>query len=147
MRSIDILMIEDNYKDIELIKNVLGAQKINLRFFTVRDADNTLQFLRQEGIYNLMPTPDLILLDWKLSTFELGEQLLMDIKKIPRCKASTVVLMSAYLHRDDAAVKRIIQMGAACCIEKPLTLDRLHEIVSVVPDFWFTIVRAQSAPY
>ncbi|WP_447983772.1 response regulator [Nitrospira sp. Nam74] len=141
-RAIDILIVEDSHTDIELLKAVLGSEKMLIRPFTVANADDAIAFLKQEGIYALMPTPDLVLLDWKVPTYEDGERVLTLIRETASLKTLSVVLVSGYLQTDEA--RRAIELGATCCVEKPLTLAKFIYIVQKIPGLWLTIVRGPS---
>ena len=143
-RSIDILLVEDSMTDIALLKAVLGSEKMFIRPFTVQDADHAIAFLKQEGIYALMPTPDLVLLDWRLPKLEDGERVLRTIREDHNLKTLSVAMVSGYLHVDEA--RRAMELGATCCIEKPLTLAKFVYLVQQIPDMWMTIVRRPVMP-
>jgi two-component system, chemotaxis family, response regulator Rcp1 len=138
-RSIDILLVEDSMADVALLKTVLDSEKMHIRPFTVATADDAIAFLKQQGIYALMPTPDLVLLDWKLPKFEDGERVLRVIREELTLKTLSVALVSGYLQVDE--VRRAVELGATCCVEKPLTLAKFVGLVQQIPDFWMTIVR------
>lgn len=139
MRSVDILLVEDSLKEIALIKNILAAEKIDVRLSLARNADEAIQFLRKQGPFELMPSPDLVLLDWYLPKFEDGERVLAAIKEDKSLRSLAVCMMSAYMQPEESM--RVMGLGASCCIEKPLSLAKFIQIVHSVKDLFFTIVR------
>ena len=137
-RSVDVLVVEDNTADVELLKDRLGHDKLFLRFFHVKDGEEALCFLRQQGIYRGMPKPDLVLVDWNLPVTH-GRDVIQEVRDNPNLKSIVVVMVTGVKH--DTAQAEAIKAGAVCCIDKPLTLLKFLSIVERVTPFWLTIVR------
>lgn len=65
----DILLVDDNPGDIRLIEEAFAASPLNPTIHTSTTRDDALDFLKQRGDYEAVPTPDLLLLDWNLSQY------------------------------------------------------------------------------
>jgi CheY-like chemotaxis protein len=143
-RSVDILLVEDNLADIALLKHVWLSEKMLINPFSVRDADEAEEFLMKRNTFMLMPTPDLVLLDWKLPKFEDGERVLKMIRADPNLKTLSVALVSGYMQADES--RRALELGATVCLEKPLTLAKMIFLVQQIPDIWLTMVKGPPYP-
>src|ERR1017187_9241843 len=58
----EILVVEDNPRDVELRREALLTARISNRLHVVHDELEALEFLRHKGKYDSAPRPDLILL-------------------------------------------------------------------------------------
>ena len=66
MKSIEILLVEDNPADIRLTQEVFKGSRIRNVLHIVRDGVEALAFLRKENEYKNVVSPDIILLDLNL---------------------------------------------------------------------------------
>jgi len=80
-KEIDILLVEDNYDDIVLTKEVLIEAKVKNNLNVAEDGEEAMRYLLQEGEYESAKRPDLILLDLNLPLKD-GREVLKDIKII-----------------------------------------------------------------
>jgi two-component system response regulator len=63
MRTIKILLVEDNAGDIRLTQEALNAGKVPHTMHVVKDGEQAMDFLFKNPPYTDVFTPDLILLD------------------------------------------------------------------------------------
>ena len=63
MRTIEILLVEDNEGDIVLTTDALKEGKIVNNVNVVTDGEEAINYLKQQGKYANSATPDIILLD------------------------------------------------------------------------------------
>ena len=63
IKSIRILLVEDNPGDVRLTQEALKAGKISNELSIVVDGEAALSYLRKEGEYTSVKRPDLVLLD------------------------------------------------------------------------------------
>lgn len=97
-----------------------------------------MNFLRQEGKYTHAPRPDLILLDLNLPKKD-GREVLAEIKADPDLqRIPTVVLTTSDTQAD---IQRAYELGANCCITKPVDLEQFIQVARSVEGFWLTVVR------
>ena len=62
MKSIEILLIEDNPGDADLAREALSSSKVRNDLHVVGDGEAAMAFLRRRGRYADAPRPDLVLL-------------------------------------------------------------------------------------
>jgi len=66
MKSIEILLVEDNPGDVDLAREALENSKVHNTLHVVGDGEAAMAFLRRTGKYTGAPFPDLVLLDLNL---------------------------------------------------------------------------------
>ena len=137
-RSVEILLVEDNPGDVRLTQEALRAGKVWNRLHHAEDGDAALAFLRKEGKYAGAPRPDVILLDLNLPRKD-GREVLSEIKGDPRFAMIPVVILTTSKAEED--VLRSYGLHANCYIVKPMDFNRFAEVVSVIENFWFCIVK------
>jgi two-component system response regulator len=93
MDDVEILLVEDNPKDIELTLHALGKTTLAARVHVARDGQAALEYLfgTADGP---APRPRLVLLDLKLPRVS-GLEVLRRLKADPRTRAIPVVVMTA----------------------------------------------------
>ncbi len=137
-RSIEILLVEDNPCDVRLIQEAFKEVKFRNSLNVVCDGEEGLAFLKQEGIYQDAPQPDLILLDLDLPKMD-GRELLQQIKNSPELLRIPVVVLTSSKAEED--IIKSYDLHANCCITKPVDLEQFIRIVQSIEQFWLTIVR------
>lgn len=140
-RSIEILLVEDNPGDVRLAQETLKDYKMQNALHVLRDGESALRFLRKQGEFHSVPTPDLILLDINLPIMD-GIELLGEVKKDPSLRAIPVVILAASVH--DRQYLKEFDIPTDCFVVKPLTLERYMEAVRCFPDLGLTIVKIAS---
>ena len=138
VRSIDILLVEDNPGDARLAKEALNESKIKNRLHFVGDGEEATDFLFRKGKYEDAPRPDLILLDLNLPKKD-GRELLSEIKNDPHLKRIPVVILTTSKAEED--IIKTYNLHANCYITKPLDLDQFIKVVRSIEEFWLTIVK------
>ena len=133
----EILMAEDSLLDARLAMEALRRGEIQHRLTLVRDGEEAIEFLRQQGKFARAPRPDVILLDLlmpKKSGFEVLEEIKgdYDLKGIP------VVVMTASDHEEDRAKCDVYEVESF--IKKPLKLDSFLQVVKELKRFWLNDV-------
>lgn len=137
MKSIQILLVEDNEGDIVLTLEALQDAKINNEVSVVRDGAEALDFLYQrKGEPHLLP--DLILLDINLPKID-GKEVLQTIKTDTKLKKIPVVMLTTSSSELD--ITESYNNHANCFITKPVDLNKFFEVVKMIEDFWITIVK------
>ena len=79
MKSIHILLIEDNEGDVLLIKEAFKDAKIVNNISTVNNGEKAIRFLEKSSPYEEQHIPDLILLDINLPRMN-GKEVLSYVK-------------------------------------------------------------------
>jgi len=133
-----ILLVEDNPGDVDLTREALHESKVHTHLSVVRDGDEALAFLRQQGAHAAAPRPDLILLDLNLPKKD-GRAVLSEVKADPALASiPVVVLTSSEAERD---IAHAYALHANCFVTKPIGLDQFIEIVRSIEQFWLTVVK------
>ena len=142
-KSMNILLVEDNPGDVRLTQEALRFGKMPHALFVAPDGVEALAFLRREGTYANVPLPDLILLDLNLPRMD-GREFLSVIKKAPEFRSIPVIILTT--SQADTDIVTSYELHANCYISKPVDLDQFMLVVSVIEEFWFSIVKLPSLP-
>ena len=138
MKTVEILLVEDNPGDARLAKEALKEAKVRNSLHWVEDGVEAMTFLRRQGKYADAPRPDVILLDLNLPKKD-GREVLAEVKEDGDLKRIPVVILTVSDAEED--IIKTYNLHANCYIRKPLDLDRFIEVVKSIEEFWLTIVR------
>lgn len=139
--SITILMADDDPDDRLLLEDALEEVHLSNNFAFVEDGVELMDYLRRKGDFtNLQgtPLPGLILLDLNMPRKD-GRQALKEIKSDSALRRIPVVILTTSKAEED--ILRTYDLGANSFIVKPVTFDKLVDIVRQLTDYWFEIVR------
>ena len=114
-----ILVVEDNFGDAQLIREVFGDLP-HVQWHFVENLVQARDFLRHLAPYHLAPRPDIILLDLKLPIFP-GYALIPQIKSDPSLRDIRVVVFTSSKADRDRAI--CTQFGADAYVVKPIALN------------------------
>ena len=134
---IEILMVEDNYPDAFLTREMLKTAKVANTINVVSDGVAAMEYVRRQGKYATARRPDLILLDLNLPRKD-GRQVLAEIKADPELRSIPVVVLTSSQAEIDVAMS--YDSHANCYIVKPVDLDSLMKVVKSIEGFWATFV-------
>ena len=137
-KEVQILLVEDNEGDVVLTLEALRAAKVTNGIQVVKDGEAALQYLRKEGIYKNMETPDLILLDINLPKVD-GMEVLTEIKNDEGLAFIPVVMLTT--SDSDKDILKSYQHHANCFITKPVDFASFMHVVHMIKDFWIDIVK------
>ena len=140
-RPVTILMADDDPDDRELTREAFAESHLanDLRF--VEDGEELLEYLHRRGKYSVpgaAPWPGIILLDLNMPRKD-GREALQEIRSDPRFRGIRVVIMTTSKAEED--VVRSYDLSAASYITKPVTFDRLVEVVKALGRYWLEIVE------
>jgi CheY-like chemotaxis protein len=135
---IEVLLVEDDPGDVLMTKEAFEEHKLRNRLSVVSDGAAALAYLRREGEYADMPTPDLILLDLNLPRMD-GREVLQEIKKDEQlCRIPVVVLTTSQADED---ILRSYQLHANAYVTKPVDFDRFIAVVRQIDEFFVSVVK------
>lgn len=138
MKSVDILLVEDNEGDIVLTIEALEESKIINNINVVRNGKEAIDYVFNEGKYKEVSQPDLILLDVNLP-LKSGHEVLMVIKGDERTRHIPVIMLTTSSSERD--INLSYQNYVNCYITKPVDLTDFFEAVTSIEQFWFNIVK------
>lgn len=127
---VEILLIEDNARDVEMTLRAFRQAKIANPVHVLRDGIEALTYLFAAGADDgrtSHPLPGVILLDLYLPKID-GMEVLRRIKADKRTKHIPVVVLTGSNRERDLAECR--RLGAESCIVKPVDFYNFTEITS-----------------
>lgn len=140
-KGITILLAEDDADDRLLVKEALSEGRVLNDLLCVEDGEELLDYLRRQGRYadpETSPRPGLVLLDLNMPRKD-GREALREIKADPDLKRIPVVVMTTSKAEED--VLRSYDLGANSYITKPVTFERLVELMKVMGRYWIEFVE------
>ena len=142
-QTIEILLVEDNPRDVDLTKHSFAKAKITNPMHVARDGAEALDFIFATGPYFERrgdPHPKVVLLDLNLPKVG-GLEVLRRIKTDKRtCDIPVVVLTASTRDRDIAECRRL---GAQNYIVKPVGFHKFSDITPRLSLAW-TLVKPKT---
>ena len=136
----DVLLVEDNPADVYLIQKAFAECGNDIRLWFVPNGQDALRLLRKEGPFIHAPSPALILLDLNLPMLR-GEELLVEVRRMPAYQDTPVVVLSA---ADEAiAAPTVLGVGANAYVQKPLTFTDFSAALYAIANKW---LRPDASP-
>jgi CheY-like chemotaxis protein len=137
---ITILMAEDDPDDRMLVQEAFDESRLmnDLRF--VEDGEQIMAYLRREGEYNAenAPHPAVILLDLNMPKKD-GREVLNELKQDPDLRRIPVIVLTTSEAEED--IVRSYCSGAAGFVVKPVTFQRLVDVLKTIGEYWLEIVQ------
>ncbi len=143
-KGITILLAEDDADDRLLVKEALAEGRVLNELRSVEDGEELLDYLRRRGRYTdpeTSPRPGLVLLDLNMPRKD-GREALREIKGDPDLKRIPIVVMTTSKAEED--IVRSYDLGANSYVTKPVTFERLVELMKVMGRYWIEFVELPS---
>lgn len=141
IKSIEILLVEDNPTDVLITREALTQAKLVNTLRVVEDGVQALDFLFHRGAYVNAPSPDLIILDLNLPRKN-GREVLAEIKADSSLKIIPVVVLTTSNAEED--IVNVYGLHANCYVVKPIDFSSFVQIVKDIGHFWFNVVTIPS---
>jgi len=135
MKTIHILLIEDNEGDIVLTTEALEDSKIINSISVIRDGKEAINFFAADIPKEKMP--DLVLLDVNLPK-KGGHEVLHYIKNNEKHKHIPVIMLTTSSSEKDIMLS--YRNYANCFITKPIDVSDFMNAITKIEDFWINIV-------
>ncbi len=138
-KEINILLVEDDFDNIQITKRAFKKIGINSKVWIVNDGEQALDFLYRRRGYkedSKAAKPDLILLDMNLPRIN-GLEVLKEIKNDADLKKIPVIMLTVSGRRED--VVRAYDLGCNSYVKKPVSFERFEYIVKQIGIYWGTI--------
>jgi two-component system response regulator len=136
---IDILLVEDNPRDIELMARVFKKRNIANPMHISEDGADALDFIFGRGAYagrNALVRPKVIFLDLKLPKVS-GLDILRTIKSDEQTRSIPVVVVTS--SREDPDVTEAYALGANSYVVKPVDFESFVEAISNLGLYWIVV--------
>jgi len=134
--SVNILLVEDDERDVELSLEAFRQAKMMNRVEVVRDGAEALDYLFCRRAYQSRrpdELPQVILLDLNLPKVH-GIEVLRQIKADARTRAIEVVVLSA--SRRNEHINEALRLGATAYLLKPVDFQRFSQITPQMDFHW-----------
>lgn len=137
-KTVSIVIAEDDEDDRLLVEDALKDSRLINQVAFVSDGTELLRYLRQEGEFADAPRPGLILLDLNMPKMD-GRAALAEIKADTNLRRIPILVMTTSRAEED--IFRSYDLGAASFIPKPVTFERLVEVMTSLGQYWVEIVE------
>jgi CheY-like chemotaxis protein len=135
MKSINILLIEDNEGDILLTTEAFEESKIVNSITAIKDGKKAINFF--ETLSSKDDAPHLVLLDINLPRVS-GHEVLMYIKTSEKYKSIPVIMLTTSSSEKD--ILSSYKNHVNCYITKPIDVTDFMKAIMKIEDFWINIV-------
>jgi CheY-like chemotaxis protein len=141
----DILLAEDDSKDLELTLTALRKNHIANRVIVVRDGAEVFDYLYREGefAHRAGPNPSLILLDLRMPKVD-GLEVLRRVKSDAKLNMIPVVVLTC--SRAESDLVESYRLGVNAYVVKPVHFTEFVEAVSHLAMFWALVNEPPQAP-
>lgn len=135
-----ILLADDDPDDRLMAREAFSESLLNNPVVMVEDGEQLLDYLRGRGAWagKMPPKPGLILLDLNMPRMD-GREALREIKNDPELRRIPVVILTTSKAEED--IVRTYDLGVNSFIAKPLTFERLVDVLHHVGRYWLEIVE------
>ncbi|MFO7825598.1 MAG: response regulator [Cyclobacterium sp.] len=141
MKSIHILLVEDNEGDIFLTTEALEDSNFINEISIAKDGQEALDFVFKTKGFENKSTPNLILLDVNLPK-KSGHEVLQELKSHEVSRKIPVIMLTTSSSKRDIDLS--YQHHANCFITKPVEVSDFLEAIASIEQFW---LRTVSLPH
>ena len=138
---ITILLADDDPDDRQLTRDAFVENRLANELDCVEDGEELMDYLRRRGRYsdlNGEPLPGLILLDLNMPRKD-GREALKEIKADPVLRRVPIVVLTTSKAEED--ILRSYDLGVNSYVTKPVTFKSLVELIKVLGQYWFEVVK------
>jgi CheY-like chemotaxis protein len=134
----NILLVEDDPKDIELTLNALSEYNLVNEIVVTRDGVEALDYLYRRGAFGQRPegNPVVILLDLKMPRLD-GIQVLKQLKKDKHLRLIPIVILTS--SRESRDLEECYRLGVNAYVVKPVRFSEFVTAVKEIGVFWALI--------
>jgi CheY-like chemotaxis protein len=136
-RPAEILLVDDSSVDFKLTCKAFERERLLVNLHHVENGEECLAFLRKQGKYSGVPTPDLILLDINMPVMD-GHEVLAELVQDENLKHLPVIVLTS--SEDERDVLMMYKLRCNAYLTKPVDALRFQEVVKLVNAFWLKIV-------
>jgi len=139
-KLVTILMADDDPDDRLLVEDAFAEIRLDNPLDFVGDGVELMDYLHRRGAYTHLAgtsLPGLILLDLNMPRKD-GREALNEIKKDEVLRKIPIVILTTSKADEDLLAS--YELGANSFVVKPVTFDKLVEVIRVVTDYWLCIV-------
>jgi two-component system response regulator len=138
-KEIEILLIEDNPRDVELTLRAFKKNNFTNKIHVIEDGAKAIEFLfSEDSAHNgtLEHKPRLILLDLKLPKVD-GLEILKRLKTDERTQMIPVVVLTSSQEEQDIITS--YKLGVNSYIIKPIDFNRFTKSIETLGMYWLLL--------
>lgn len=135
-----IVVADDDADDRMMIKDAFDESKLGNPVDFVEDGIQLMEYLKREGKYASLagqPYPGFILLDLNMPRKD-GRTVLKEIKESTELHRIPIIILTTSKAEED--IIKTYNLGVNSFICKPVSFDKLVDIVKTVGHYWIEIV-------
>lgn len=136
-RLAEILLVEDNEDDVVLTRRGFKQTRLAVNVHHAPNGKECMAFLRKQGSYVHVPTPDLILLDLNMPIMN-GREVMAELAADEMLKHLPVAILTT--SNDEKDVLTMYRLRCSSYIVKPIDFDQFVRVVRTITDYWFNVV-------
>jgi CheY-like chemotaxis protein len=136
-RPIEVLLVEDDPGDVLMTQEAFKDYKIANTLTVVTNGEDAIAYLRKQGRFADVATPDLVLLDLNLPRRD-GREVLRDVKSDPELRRIPVVVLTTSDAEEDVLAS--YDLHANAYVRKPVDFEQFVTAVRAIDDFFITVV-------
>ena len=134
MRQVRVLVAEDNEDHRFLTMRALREVKgVNIDVDGVRNGEEAIAYVTQQGQYADKPLPHIIFLDLRMPKMN-GLEVLQRIKSDPELSSIPVVVLTSSNRAED--IDEAYRLGTNSYVTKPGVADNMRLGLREVADYW-----------
>ena len=138
---IEVLLVEDDPGDVLMTQEALHDHKVANNLTVVTNGEDAIAYLRKQGRYGEVRTPDLVLLDLNLPRRD-GREVLRDVKSDPELRRIPIVVLTTSDAEEDVLAS--YDLHANAYVRKPVDFEQFVAAVRAIDEFFITVVRLPS---
>ncbi|HYP06308.1 MAG TPA: response regulator [Bryobacteraceae bacterium] len=131
MKTLRILLAEDNPADVILVRHALEEHRISHELRVVTDGLDAIEFVASIGQAQSLDWPDILLLDLNLPRAD-GSEVLRAFREHPQGGATPVIVVTSSAAKADR--QRVEPLGISRYFQKPVDFDGFMRLGAVVKE-------------
>jgi two-component system, chemotaxis family, response regulator Rcp1 len=136
-RNLEILVVQSNPADTLLTIEAFKVAGLTSGLQCVTDGEDALTYIRREGKYSNVGTPDLIFLDLSQPLIS-GLSVMKIIKSTPSLMHIPIVVAAG--SDDPEFVRKVYELSGNCFMRKPEELPEFVRFIKACYEFWSTVI-------
>jgi CheY-like chemotaxis protein len=139
LRSLDVLLVEDDPGDVVMTQEALGDHVAALAVVT--NGEDAIEYLRKTGRFADATTPDFVLLDLNMPRRN-GREVLREVKSDPELRRIPIIVLTTSEAEED--VLAAYDLHANAYVRKPVDFLEFVAAVRAIDEFFAAVVRLPS---
>lgn len=134
----EVLLVEDSATDALLTRRGFESAGLPMKLTHVENGEECLAYLRKEGRYAEVTTPDLVLLDLNMPRMD-GREVLTEIVADEKLRRIPVVILTTSEAERD--ILDMYQLRCSSYITKPVDYDQFRRVIEEFGSYWLSLAK------